>query len=71
MTVISYEQAILEQVRQLTEEQQRQVLAFTRTLNRPKGISGKEAIRIAREINFPKEDLEEMAAAIAQARQRL
>lgn len=64
----TYEQQIIEQIRDMSDEQQRQVLEFTRTLKRPKGISGKEAIRIAEAINFPKEDIEEMAAAIAQLR---
>jgi ribosomal protein L22 len=62
----TYEQQILDQIRNMSDEQQRQVLEFTRTLKRPKGISGKEAIRIAEAINFPKEDLDEMAAAIAE-----
>ena len=64
MAAISYEQEILEQIRALNEEQQKEVLAFARTLKRPKGISGLEAIRIAEEINFPKEDLAEIAEAI-------
>lgn len=66
MAATTYEQQILEQIRELSAEQQRQVLEFTRSLKRPKGISGTEALSIAREINFPKEDLAEMAAAIAE-----
>lgn len=64
MAAISYEQEILEQIRDMNEEQQKEVLAFARGLKRPKGLSGKEAIRLAEEINFPKEDLEEIAKAI-------
>jgi hypothetical protein len=68
MAAISYEQEILEQIRDMNEEQQKEVLAFVRSLRRPKGISGLEAIRIADEINFPKEDLAEIAEAIQEMR---
>ena len=68
MTVISYEQAILEQVRQLNEEQQRQVLAFTRTLNRPKGVSGKEFLEGTKNIHIEPDDLVLMQAAITNMR---
>jgi len=64
MAAISYEREILEQIRDMSEEQQKEVLAFARGLKRPKGISGLEAIRIVEEINFPKEDLAEIAEAI-------
>lgn len=65
MTDMPYEQEILAELRKLQPEQQRMVLAYTRALQtRPKGISGKEAIRIAREINFDPAELAEMESAI-------
>ena len=65
MTDIIYEQEILEHLRKLDQEQQRRVLSYTRALGkRPKGISGKEAVRIAREINFDPAELALMQQAI-------
>ena len=69
MTDMLYEQEILAELRKLQPEQQRKVLAYTRALQtRPKGISGKEAIRIAREINFDPAELALMQQAIEAAK---
>lgn len=71
MAEISYTKQILEVVENLDAEKQREVLDFARGLKRPQGITGKEAIRIARELNFPKEDLEEMMRAIEEEFERI
>jgi hypothetical protein len=63
MAVTTFDQELLEEAHKLDNEGKRRVLAYARALaSRPKGISGAEAVRIAREINFPKEDLEEIAS---------
>ncbi len=65
MTISTIEQEILDEVRQMTPAQQREALEMLRKMNnKPLGLSGEETIRIAREINFPREDLEEMERAI-------
>lgn len=67
MTEISMEQEIITEVHKLSHEQQRQVLQYVQLLtasHRPKGEPGWKMVQAAREINFPKEDLEEMAQAI-------
>jgi hypothetical protein len=62
---ITLEQELLEQVRKLDRNQQHRVVAYARALHtRPKGISGKEAIRIAREIAFDPAELAVMQQAI-------
>jgi len=67
-TTMTYEQELLEEARRLDPEQRRRVLAYARALRtRPKGMSGKEAIRIAREINFDSDELALMQQAIEEA----
>jgi len=48
----------------LDKSQQMRVLDFVEKLQRPKGISGAEVIKIAQEINFDSESLREMQQAI-------
>ncbi len=62
MTVV--EQKILDEIRKLDTGQQQQVLAYIRRLERPRGEPGWQLVKHAREINFPPEDLAEIAEAI-------
>jgi hypothetical protein len=63
--VMTYEQELLQKVRKLNRDQQQRVLAFVdEQLTELKGTSGRDAIRIAREIGFSHDDLMEMQAAI-------
>ena len=65
MAVTTFDQALLEEAHKLDQEGKRRVLAYARALaSRPKGLSGEESTRIAKEIKFSKEGLEEMAKAI-------
>lgn len=64
MAATTYEQQILEQIREMNEEQQREVLAFARSMKRPKGISGKEFIERTKDIRIDPEDLKLMQDAI-------
>jgi hypothetical protein len=59
-----YKQKIIEQISQMNESQQMRVLDFFEQLQYPKGLSGAEAIRIAKEIDFDSESLREMQRAI-------
>lgn len=70
MAAISYEREILEQIRDMSEEQQKEVLAFARGLKRPKGVSGKEFIERTKDIHIAPEDLALMQAAIEEAFER-
>jgi hypothetical protein len=67
MAEISYEREILDALHKLNADQQRRVLEFAQGLTYPQGISGKQAVQYAREINFPPEDLLEMEKAIEEA----
>lgn len=58
------EQAILDEVRKLKPDQQQQVLDFIRRLELPRGEPGWRLIQDAREIDFPADDLAEIAEAI-------
>jgi hypothetical protein len=64
MAAISYEQEILEQIRDMNEAQQKEVLAFARGLKRPTGESGKQFIERTKDIHIDPEDLALMKAAI-------
>jgi hypothetical protein len=64
MAAISYEQEILEQIRQMNEEQQKEVLAFARSLKRPEGETGKQFIERTKGIHIDPEDLALMQEAI-------
>lgn len=58
------EQEILAAIRLLNLEQQQRVLEFARTITPSGGTTFAEMREIARDIAFPKEDLEEMARII-------
>ncbi|MCL4249151.1 MAG: hypothetical protein KJ065_13470 [Anaerolineae bacterium] len=58
------EQEILEAVRRLDPKQQQRVLEFVRTITPKGGTTFAEMREIAREIAFPKEDLDEIARII-------
>lgn len=58
------EQEILDQIRTLDPEARRQVLEFARSLNHPKGISGKEFLRRTQGMQGDLADLELMERAI-------
>jgi hypothetical protein len=57
-------QVITEQIQDLTEEEQRRVLEFVRSLHRPKGVSGKEFLERTKDIRISPDDLELMRQAI-------
>jgi hypothetical protein len=65
------EQEIIEQIRRLNPEQQKQVLNFVRELSYEKGETGREFIERTKGINFPKEDLEEIARIIEEDEERI
>jgi hypothetical protein len=60
------EHDLLEKWRKLEPNDQQIVIDLMRRLSRPIGEPGDRLLQHAREINFPKEDLAEMAAAIAE-----
>jgi pyruvate-formate lyase-activating enzyme len=65
MTIMTIEQQILDEVRQMSPAQQREVLEAARRIkDRPEGEPGHLLLKRAREINFPAEDLAEIAEAI-------
>lgn len=66
MDDIEFQQEILEIARGVPPEKRLNFLNGVRQAagKRPRGISGKEAIRIMRDINISKEDLAQMAQAI-------
>jgi hypothetical protein len=64
MANLSLQEEILDQLDKLHVEQQRQVLAFARTLARPVGKHGKDLLYFAGGINA--DDLKLMAQAIEQ-----
>lgn len=64
----TYEQELLNEFRQLNETKQQQAVEYVRGLRlRPRGETGRKIIAHAQQINWPKEDLEEMARAIEEA----
>jgi len=65
------EQRLVEQFRRLTAEQQRQLLNYAQTMTRPRGLSGREMIALARKVAFPPEDLVEMEQAIEEDCERV
>lgn len=70
MELTAHEESLIALTRQLDDEAFRRLLTYARALkSRPPGISGEEAIRIAQEINWDKDDLAEVAAAIKASRQ--
>ena len=60
---------ILEQISGLPRDQQRRVLEFVRALSTPEGVPGKELVRFSGLI--PKEELEQMNAAIEEGCERI
>jgi len=68
---ISYEDAIIAVVRELSQEQQRRVLEFAQGIKRPKGESGEEFLRRTENIHIPPEDLEAMKHAIEEEFERI
>jgi hypothetical protein len=66
MASVSLRDQIISQIERLTIEQQRQVLDTITSMARPRGKSGDDIIRHARELNFPVDDLMEMQRIIEQ-----
>ena len=66
MATPSFEQEITSHLHKLSPEQQKQVLAFVRTLaeEKPTGVPGKELLRFAGAIAL--DDLKEIEKAIAE-----
>jgi len=60
------EKQLIRSINQLTDEQRLQVLDFVMRLQSktPPGVSGEEFVRRVNELDFPKEDLEEIRRAI-------
>ncbi|MCC7205847.1 MAG: hypothetical protein IT323_00980 [Anaerolineae bacterium] len=71
MVAIEIEQKILEQVRKLDPAQQQQVLDFAQRLAQPKGEAFGEIFQHARDIAFPKEDLDEIKRLIEEDEERI
>ncbi len=68
MEQVTYEQEIVQVLRELNEQARRDVLGFVRTLkNRPPAEPGWKIMQDAREIAFPKEALDEMERAIEES----
>jgi hypothetical protein len=65
------EQEILERVQQLNPDQKKQVLDFVQKLTQPRGESGRDFLERTKGINFPKEDLEEIARIIEEDEERI
>jgi hypothetical protein len=62
-----YLDEIVEQIKQLNEDNQRKVLEYARSLSRPKGISGKAFLEHTRDIRISSDDLKLMTDAIEEA----
>jgi hypothetical protein len=71
MAGISYKQEILEQLDRLDTEQQRQVLAFMRSLSTPQGIPGWLFIERTKNLRIDLADLEIMKQAIEEDCERI
>jgi hypothetical protein len=69
MVMRDYKQELVERIERMNESQQMRVLDFVEQLQRPKGLSGAEAIRIAKEIDFDSESLNEMQRAVEEGRE--
>ncbi len=62
----TFEQELMNIIRDLSSAQQQDVLNYARAVGgQPKGTPGSVLIERARTINWPKEDLEAMKAAMA------
>jgi hypothetical protein len=65
MDEATVEQEIVEVIHKMSPEMQRKALEYLRNLSGlPEGTPGYLAVQYAREIGFPKEDLDEMEQAI-------
>jgi len=73
MEQMSIKDQIAEALKELTPEQQAQVLAFTRRLHSPlpPAIPGEVLLARAREINFDPQDLKEISDAIEEGCERI
>lgn len=72
MVATTLEQQILESIRQLDDQQKREVLNFARALeNRPKGMTGEESIAFASPLHFDHEDLRLIEQAIEEDCERI
>jgi len=69
----SLREQLLEAFDKLAEEQQKQVIGYTRSLTSelPPGIPGEVLIALAKELNFDPQDLAEMEAAIEEGCERI
>lgn len=65
------EQQLIEQFRHMTAEQQQQLLDYARALTRPRGLTGREMIELARAAAFLPEDLAEIEQAIEEDCERV
>ncbi len=67
------EQTLIEQIRRLNDEQQKQVLSFIQNIDRPahQSIPGSELVKRAKAINFDPDDLVEIARAIEEDCERI
>lgn len=64
MTVTTIEQEIIEAFRGLSEENKRRFVEYLRSLERPKGITGREFLERTKDIRMSPEELEAMERAI-------
>jgi hypothetical protein len=65
------EQKLFAQIKRLDDEQQKQVLDFVQRLTQPKGETFRDIFDHAREIAFPKEDLDEIKRLIEEDEERI
>ena len=72
MVTKSIRQTLLNEIDNLTPEQQQAVLTYTLNLKNqlPEGMSGEAMIALAQELNFDSDDLAEIEAAIEEGYER-
>ncbi len=69
--MVAIEQELLEQFKKLDTDQKKQVLAFVHRLIEPRGELVRDIVQHASELDFPREDLEEMKRFIEQEFERI
>lgn len=68
---VSSKEEIIRELDKLDKDQLNEVLQFTRRLTRPRGEPGHLLVQHAREIQFPREDLEEMKRIIEEDHEQI
>lgn len=68
---LTVEQELIEEVRMLSADEQKRILALVKKLNRPKGTPGREFIEAIKDISISPEDLETMRRVIEEDQERI